>query len=101
MGAKTVEIIKVAISKTLESALCQDFIFTPTSFVLESPRFNATHPAQAALSLVTAELAKGQSLNKPARSRQAFITSAIKAPFKYRTRTRPNQSGLIHGAKNG
>ena len=45
MGAKTV-IIKGGHQQNSESAVCQDFIFTPTeSFVLERPRFNtAAYP---------------------------------------------------------
>ncbi len=67
MGAKTV-IIKGGHQQNSESALCQDFIFTPTaSFVLESPRFNTPHTHGTGCTFsacLTAELAKGQSLEQ-------------------------------------
>ncbi|OBX02598.1 phosphomethylpyrimidine kinase [Gallibacterium genomosp. 1] len=94
MGAKTV-IIKGGHQQNSESAVCQDFIFTPTaSFVLESPRFNTPHTHGTGCTFsacLTAELAKGQSLEQACKTAKAFITSAI---------THPLNIGHGHGPTN-
>ncbi|CAM3758216.1 bifunctional hydroxymethylpyrimidine kinase/phosphomethylpyrimidine kinase [Avibacterium endocarditidis] len=94
MGAKTV-IIKGGHQQNSGSALCQDFIFTPTeSFVLESPRFNTPHTHGTGCTFsacLTAELAKGQPLEQACKTAKAFITSAI---------THPLNIGHGHGPTN-
>ncbi|WP_410686380.1 bifunctional hydroxymethylpyrimidine kinase/phosphomethylpyrimidine kinase [Avibacterium paragallinarum] len=94
MGAKTV-IIKGGHQQNSQSAVCKDVIFTPTyAFELESPRFNTPHTHGTGCTFsacLTAELAKGLSLEQACKTAKAFITSAI---------THPLHIGQGHGPTN-
>lgn len=80
MGVKTV-IIKGGHWQNSQSAVCRDFVFTPTDiFVLTSPRFDTknTHGTGCTFSAcLTAELAKGQDFKVAVQTAKDFISQAI------------------------
>lgn len=84
MGAKTV-IIKGGHRFNSQSAVCEDWIFTPSEqFRLESPRFHTPHTHGTGCTFsacLTAELAKGRALRESAETAKAFITAAIAHPL--------------------
>ncbi|PVX39853.1 hydroxymethylpyrimidine/phosphomethylpyrimidine kinase [Pasteurella langaaensis DSM 22999] len=84
MGAETV-VIKGGHSQNSQSAVCLDWIFTPTEkFTLSSPRFPTQHTHGTGCTFsacITAELAKGHSVEQAIHTAKAFITAAISHPL--------------------
>ncbi|TNH02342.1 bifunctional hydroxymethylpyrimidine kinase/phosphomethylpyrimidine kinase [Testudinibacter sp. TR-2022] len=84
LGAKTV-VIKGGHSNNSQSAVCQDWVFTPQQhFTLVSPRYltKHTHGTGCTFSAcITAELAKGQNAVIAIRLAKQFVTAAISHPL--------------------
>ncbi|MGV6987571.1 bifunctional hydroxymethylpyrimidine kinase/phosphomethylpyrimidine kinase [Testudinibacter sp. P80/BLE/0925] len=93
-GVKTV-VIKGGHSQHSQSAVCCDWVFTPSaSFTLESPRYRTPHTHGTGCTFsacITAELAKGQSPTIAVKLAKQFITAAI---------THPLNLGHGHGPTN-
>ena len=83
-GVKTV-VIKGGHSAHSQSEVCRDWIFTPdTQFTLESPRYATaqTHGTGCTFSAcMTAELAKGASVEQAIKTAKDYITAAISHPL--------------------
>ncbi|WP_455647753.1 bifunctional hydroxymethylpyrimidine kinase/phosphomethylpyrimidine kinase [Lonepinella koalarum] len=83
-GVETV-VIKGGHSGNSQSAVCLDWVFTPTAqFTLQAERFptNQTHGTGCTFSAcITAELAKGNSVEQAIRTAKAYITAAISNPL--------------------
>lgn len=84
LGANNV-VIKGGHSQNSQSAVCKDWVFTPQgNFTLESPRFDTRHTHGTGCTFsacITAELAKGHSVEQAVRTAKAFITAAIRRPL--------------------
>ena len=84
LGAKSV-VIKGGHSGNSQDTLCRDRVFLPDrTFVLECPRFDTPHTHGTGCTFsacITAELAKGHSMEAAIRSAKAFITAAISHPL--------------------
>ncbi|KAE9530171.1 bifunctional hydroxymethylpyrimidine kinase/phosphomethylpyrimidine kinase [Testudinibacter aquarius] len=84
LGAKTV-VIKGGHSNNSQSAVCQDWVFTPEQhFTLVSPRYPTKHTHGTGCTFsacITAELAKGQNTVIAIRLAKQFITAAISQPL--------------------
>ncbi|PJG86033.1 bifunctional hydroxymethylpyrimidine kinase/phosphomethylpyrimidine kinase [Conservatibacter flavescens] len=83
-GVKTV-VIKGGHSQNSQSAVCSDWVFTPTEqFTFESPRFPTRHTHGTGCTFsacITAELAKGNSIYDSIQTAKAFISAAISQPL--------------------
>ena len=83
-GVKTV-VIKGGHSAHSQSAVCRDWVFTPEGhFTLESPRYatTQTHGTGCTFSAcMTAELAKGASVEQAIKTAKDYITAAISHPL--------------------
>ncbi len=83
-GVQTV-LIKGGHSENSGSLICKDWVFTPENrFVLESPRTltRHTHGTGCTLSAcITAELAKGASIEHAIRTAKALLSAAISSPL--------------------
>lgn len=84
MGVETV-VIKGGHSGNSQSPVCRDWIFTPSGeFSLECPRFDTPHTHGTGCTFsacLTAELAKGATVEQAIRTAKAFITAAIQMPL--------------------
>lgn len=84
IGVNTV-VIKGGHSGNSKSAVCLDWVFTQNGFFsVEAPRFptQQTHGTGCTFSAcITAELAKGQSVENAIRTAKKFITAAISNPL--------------------
>lgn len=84
LGVKTV-VIKGGHSHQSQSAVCFDWIFTPSGeFTVESPRFATPHTHGTGCTFsacITAELAKGRDIEQAVRTAKAYITAAIGNPL--------------------
>ncbi|WP_373100386.1 MULTISPECIES: bifunctional hydroxymethylpyrimidine kinase/phosphomethylpyrimidine kinase [Pasteurellaceae] len=84
LGVKNV-VIKGGHSADSRSPLCRDWIFTPTErFTLQSERYPTRHTHGTGCTFsacITAELAKGQSVEAAIRTAKDFITAAISHPL--------------------
>lgn len=83
-GVHTV-VIKGGHSAQSQSAVCFDWVFTPTDeFSVQSPRYNTPHTHGTGCTFsacITAELAKGNSTEQAIRTAKHFITAAISHPL--------------------
>ena len=81
---KTV-VIKGGHSAHSQNAVCRDWVFTPDAqFTLESPRYatEQTHGTGCTFSAcMTAELAKGASMEQAIKTAKDYITAAIIHPL--------------------
>ncbi|WP_040976111.1 bifunctional hydroxymethylpyrimidine kinase/phosphomethylpyrimidine kinase [Necropsobacter massiliensis] len=85
LGVKNV-VIKGGHSEGSRSKLCRDWVFTPTQqFTLQSERYPTRHTHGTGCTFsacITAELAKGHSLELATRIAKNFITAAISYPLE-------------------
>ncbi|PJG83420.1 bifunctional hydroxymethylpyrimidine kinase/phosphomethylpyrimidine kinase [Caviibacterium pharyngocola] len=84
LGVKNV-VIKGGHREDSQSEICRDWVFTPTGqFVLESPRYATPHTHGTGCTFsacLTAELAKGESIESAVKTAKAFISAAIANPL--------------------
>lgn len=84
MGVKNV-IIKGGHRLNSQSAICEDWVFTPSEqFCVTAPRIQTPHTHGTGCTFsacLTAELAKGQELKSAVQIAKNFITAAIQSPL--------------------
>lgn len=84
LGAEVV-VIKGGHTNESKSEICQDWVFTANdAFILESPRFNTPHTHGTGCTFsacITAELAKGKSIEQSISLAKQFISEAIRHPL--------------------